>query len=266
MEERVAWWIDVGTIPYDEVHTLLLHLTEQRKAEAIPDAVIVAQHPVTVSFGSSKKDNQLSNKLLENVRGIYSDASLENVRLYLARQGIHFSDRPRGGGATVFAPGQYVFYPIVDHRKITGKELDMNTFKERIYRVLFESLQGLGVEGIQLGSQSSFETRRERKDVWIQRNGTSLKMGSKSINITGHVARSGFALYIDKKGVEPFWMVKPCGYGPHEVQVTSVEFEVKKSISAEEVYASVRKALQRQFGYTALTERTPEEVGVGSGF
>ena len=223
LEERVAWWIDVGTMPYDEAHMLLLRLTEQRRAVAIPDAIIAAQHPVTVSFGSSKKDNQLSNQLLENVRGMYSDASLENVRLYLARQGVHFSDRPRGGGATVFAPGQYVFYPIVDHRGITGRELDMNAYKEKIYRVLFESLQGLGVEGIQLGSQKSFETRRERRDVWIQRNGASLKMGSKSIHITGNVARSGFALYVDEKGVEPFWMVNPCGHDAREVRVTSVE-------------------------------------------
>lgn len=262
LEERVAWWVDVGTIPYDEAHTLLLHLTEQRKAETIPDTIIVAQHPVTVSFGSSKEDNQFSNQLLEKVRGVYTDASLENVRLYLTRQGIHFSDRPRGGGATVFAPGQYVFYPIVDHRKITSKELDINAFKEKIYHVLFESLQGLGVENIQLGSQSSFETRRERKDVWIQRNGMSLKMGSKSIHITGHIARSGFALYVDEKGVEPFWMVNPCGHDAREVQVASVEAELKRSIPAKDVYASVRGALQRQFGYTVLTERTRKEVGL----
>ena len=262
LEERVAWWVDAGTIPYNEAHNLLLHLTEQRKAEAIPDVIIVAQHPITISFGSSKKDNQFSGRLLEKVHSVYADASLENVRSYLATKGVQFSDTPRGGGVTVFAPGQYMFYPIVDHRKITGKEFDMNAYKEKIYRVLFESLQGLGVESIQLGSQSSFETRRERRDVWTQRNGVSLKMGSKAIHITGHIARSGFALYVDEKGVEPFWMVNPCGHDTREVRVASVEAELKRSIPAKDVYASVRGALQRQFGYTVLTERTRKEVGL----
>ncbi len=262
LEERVAWWMNVGTIPYDEAHNLLLHLTEQRKAEAIPDVIVAAQHPITVSFGSSKEDNQFSDQLLDKVRGVYPDASLENVRSYLATKGVQFSDTPRGGGATVFAPGQYVFYPLVDHRKITSKKLDINAFKEKVYRVLFESLQDLGVKGIQLGSQSSFETRRERRDVWTQRNGVSLKMGSKAIHITGHIARSGFALYVDEKGVEPFWMVNPCGHDASEVQVTSVEAELKRRIPAHEVYTSVRGALQRQLGYTRLIERTLEEAGV----
>src|SRR3989344_1099191 len=105
---------------------------------------------------------------------------------------------------------------------------------------MFDSLRRLGVTGINTGSSESFRTRQERRDVWINRDGVTYKMGSKGVALHRNVAYNGFVLHVDEAGIAHNWMVNQCGYQPHEVKLWSVEQELGKRVKPEEVYTVVR--------------------------
>jgi lipoyl(octanoyl) transferase len=261
LERKIANWIELGIMPYSETMTLQDKLVNMRKKDLIPDTILSVQHPLTVSFGADKKNNKFSQMLLFAVNEQYGNIEEANIRDYLIRQRATFVESSRGGGATVFAPGQFVFYPIVDHTLLTNShQLDLAAYKNLIYKTLFDSLTGLGINGLNVGSQESFKTRAERRDAWIVREGVTYKMGSKGLGMNGKVAYNGFAINATKEGTSRNWMVDQCGYQPHEVKVWSVEEELRRPVKPEEVYSAAQKAILRNFGYAGLQTIKLHEV------
>lgn len=261
LEDKTVKWINLGVQPYDKVMKIQDGVVKLRKNDIVGDTILAVQHPVTVNFGRSEKDNQFSEMLLARVRARYDSVSHSDVLRYLADERINFDLSDRGGGATVFAPGQYVFYPVVKHPAITQKHaLDLNAYKSKIYGVLFDSLRNLGVDGINVGDQQQFRDRNERRDVWLVRDGKTLKMGSKGLKISGEVAYHGFALYVDTESIKANELVNQCGYKPDEVTLWSVEQELGRAVAPMEVYSAVKSAFTKNFGYTHFVESPVLEV------
>ncbi len=251
LETKIANWIELGVMPYSEVMAIQDRIVALRKNDLIPDTILSVQHPLTVSFGADKDNNQFSDLLLSTVEEQYGNRNNESVMDYLRIQRAEFVESSRGGGATVFAPGQFLFYPIVDHAAITGSHgIDLGSYKSLIYKSLFDSLKHLGVEGVNVGSQESFATREERRDAWIVRDGVTYKMGSKGLGHKGRVAYNGFALNVDEEGISRSWMVNQCGYKPHEVKLWSVEQELGRKVNPCQVYDAVQRAIASNLGYT----------------
>ncbi len=256
LENKTVNWINLGLQPYDEVMKIQDGLVKLRKNNMIGDTILAVQHPITVNFGRSEKDNQFSELLLAKVRARYDSVSHDCVLRYFNDEGIDFRMSDRGGGATVFAPGQYVFYPVVKHTAITRKHaLDLNAYKSKVYGVLFDSLRNLGVDGLNVSDQQQFRDRNERRDVWLARDGKTLKMGSKGLKISGDVAYHGFALYVDAESIKANELVNQCGYTPDEVTLWSVEQEIGRAVASKEVYGAVKKAFAKNFGYDYFAER-----------
>jgi lipoyl(octanoyl) transferase len=254
LDERFAYWIDLGLTHYGETYKLQQSLADLRKKDIIPDIILTTQHYPVVNFGTDEPNNLFSDSFLAEVsrRGELSD---HNFRMVLAERGIEFERTKRGGGVTFLAPGQLVYYPIVNVKQLTGKELDVGGYKSRIYQVLFNSLKDIGISEIKIPSPESLKTRGERRDVWIQDDsGKSLKMGSKGIRFDGNVAYHGFVLYIDELGLKNFDIINPCGYTHDEVSVTSVESYLGKKIPHEKVHNIVKEQIRQKFGYSYIKE------------
>ena len=152
---------------------------------------------------------------------------------------------------------------MVDHTKITGEKdylRSLAPYKKLIYGVLFKTLHVLGVEGINIRSTESYETRNERRDVWIQRNGISLKMGSKGIKLEKNAALYGFALFVDNACVQPFSLVKPCGYEPHGVRIASIEEVLKRRVPHDEINEKVKNQIKEHFKYSRIEEISMREL------
>lgn len=262
LEGKVVSWVDLGVMPYQEAYKLQEELVKLRRDNIIGDVILAVQHPLEVSFGSDRTNNTFSDLLLSKVKDIYGeDFTHEDVVKYLGMEhNAGFSQMSRGGGATVIAPGQFVYYPIVLHANITGKALDVANYKTRIYSAMFDSLQALGVNDLNVGSDKSYQNRRERRDVWVQKDGKSLKMGSKGIRFSGKVAHHGFVLYAQEEGIKNFWMVNPCGYTPDEVTIVSIENFLGRSIDSSEVHSAVRSAIKLNFGYDGINDLSVEEL------
>lgn len=262
LENKIANWVELGVMPYSETMILQDRLVNLRNQNLIPDTILSVQHPLTVSFGADKKNNQFSDLLLFAVNEQYGNTNHDSIIDYLSRQKAVFVESNRGGGATVFAPGQFLFYPVVDHREVTGSDkLDLTKYKDLIYRSLFETLRSLGVGGINVGSQQSFDTRAERRDAWIFRDGVTYKMGSKGLGIKGNVAYNGFAVNAYAEGISRSWMVNQCGYKPDETRLWSVEQELGRKVSPQDIYDSAQKAIANNFGYSGFNiVKLPQDI------
>lgn len=261
LENRCAYWVDLGITSYQSTYELQKQLVFYRKQDFIPDIILATQHFPEITFGASQEYNLFSDKFINEIKEARgNNYTQKDVVDILFEKGIAFSYSDRGGGAALFAPGQLIYYPIAKHSEITGKELDISIYKNKIYQILFETLKNLGIEGINLTTDQSYSNKKDRKDVWINRNGKTLKMGSKGIKIEGKVAYYGFALYIDKKGLEHSWIINTCGYSPEEVSLISVEEELGRKIPHEEVHNNVKDSIAKNFGYNSIINLSQQEL------
>ncbi|MDQ1239621.1 MAG: hypothetical protein QG577_1807, partial [Thermodesulfobacteriota bacterium] len=92
--------IDLGKIPLPHAENLMLHISTQRHQGRLPDALILAAHPKTVSLGLRDSRSPWPRDLLVSPGR-------------LAREGIALVRSVRGGGVTFHWPGQLVCYPIL---------------------------------------------------------------------------------------------------------------------------------------------------------
>src|SRR6202795_2104137 len=93
--------VDMGLIAYAEAWGLQKRLVAGRKAGAVPDVLLLCEHPHVITLGRNGK--------LENLRA--SDRVLR-------RMGVSFFETDRGGDITYHGPGQLVGYPILNLAEI----------------------------------------------------------------------------------------------------------------------------------------------------
>src|SRR6187431_2658065 len=91
----------LGTVSYPEALAMQRALVEDRRADRIPDTLLLLQHPAVITLGV-KGDGGRSHVIADSSR--------------LSELGIEVSDTGRGGDVTYHGPGQVVGYPILDLR------------------------------------------------------------------------------------------------------------------------------------------------------
>ncbi len=90
---RGAYLLDLGTVPYREAWDLQRALAGAVSQGAIPDTIVLLEHPPVVTLGR-RTDEQAELHLP-------ADADVELV------------ETNRGGKSTYHGPGQLVAYPIL---------------------------------------------------------------------------------------------------------------------------------------------------------
>src|SRR3954453_18487279 len=90
------WSVNLGTVEYGQAHALQERMRRARQAGAIPDTLLLLEHPPVYTRGRRSEAGEL---------GMGED-------WYRAR-GIDIVDVDRGGKVTYHGPGQLVGYPIV---------------------------------------------------------------------------------------------------------------------------------------------------------
>src|SRR5689334_19417169 len=91
----------LGVIGYEEALALQRHLVEERRAERVPDLLLLLQHTPVITLG---------------VKGDGGRANIVATSDRLAALGISVHETGRGGDVTYHGPGQIVGYPILDLR------------------------------------------------------------------------------------------------------------------------------------------------------
>lgn len=264
LENRLAYWIDLGYTPYTDTYDLQVKIAHLKQNGFIKeDVILTTEHHPEINFGSAQEHNLFSNELLEEVKKLKGTSyTKKDVIEVLRSRGFSFSETSRGGGATVIAPGQIIFYPIVDYEKIVGRPLGVGDYKNLIDKILYNVINEFNVPNLTIASGLIKTTHgmRDRRDVWTNINGRDFKIGSKGIKNSGNVAYHGFVIYAETKGVEPFSYVKPCGYEHDEVGVISIEEVTGKKVNKESIKELTKAEIKKQFRYNEINTLTVQEL------
>jgi lipoate-protein ligase B len=199
---------------FAEVDRLQLDLSAARSQGAVPDTIIVCEHPPTLTLGRA------------------SDAAAELVggeEPYRAL-GWEVLRADRGGRSTWHGPGQLVCYPILDLRD-HGK--DLRQYAHDLERVLIEALAELGIAAV-AGED------REHVGVWVE----GRKIASLGIRVDGWIARHGFALNVNCD-LDAFARFRACGLDA--TPFTSVARERGRDAGIADARGPVLDALARVF-------------------
>jgi lipoate-protein ligase B len=209
-ESRTLCIRDCGLADYREVLELQLDLWEKRRQGAIPDTVLIVEHPPVITLGA----RQSANKLL---------ASPEE----LANRGIDIVQIRRGGGATAHNPGQLVFYPILHLQKLG---LGVSEYIRILEEIGIELLAQLGVNAQRQKGFPGLWVENNRKSQIVNRK--LRKVASIGVRVSKSVTYHGMAININNDlGVFDFLV--PCGLDG--VEMTSVLKETGKKYSMNEV-------------------------------
>jgi lipoyl(octanoyl) transferase len=167
----------LGRIGYSEAFELQQSLVEQRKQGAIPDQLLLLEHPHTITLGRNGK--------MENL--LASEAALLSA-------GISFHASDRGGDITYHGPGQVVGYPIVDLR---AWKRDVGAYMRAIEQIMIDALAHFGIAAGRLTGCTG---------VWVD----GRKIGAIGVHISRWVTSHGFALNVNTD-LSYFGYIVPCG-------------------------------------------------------
>ena len=207
----------LGLVPYAEALELQKRLVDLRKAEEIPDQLLLLEHPPVITLGV-KARNDRSHVLV-------SPAAL-------SEQGVELFETGRGGDVTYHGPGQLVGYPILDLRP---DRCDVHRYVRDIEEAL---IRVVGVFGIAAGRTAGLT------GAWVGDD----KLAAIGVRISRWVTSHGFALNVGTN-LSHFDLIVPCGITGKGV--TSMERLLGRPLERADVETAVAQA----FG--AVFEREP---------
>ena len=179
----------LGTVRYAEALTLQRELVEERRANRVPDLLLLLQHPPVITLGV-KGDGGRSNVLVTDER--------------LADLGVEISDTGRGGDVTYHGPGQIVGYPILD---LKPDRCDVHRYVRDLEEVMIRVCADYGVTAGRIKGLTG---------TWVGAD----KIGAIGVRISRWITSHGFAFNVNTK-LEEFQLIVPCGIADHGV--TSLE-------------------------------------------
>ncbi len=178
-----------GTIPYEEARAAQRRLEAARQEDAIPDVLLLLEHPPVYTRGRRSTPEELPM----------------GAEWY-EMQGIEVRDTDRGGRVTYHGPGQLVAYPIVSLKPYGD---DVHEYVRRMERVTIESLAEHGVEARVIDGLTG---------VWVGER----KIGSIGVHVSRGVTTHGLAVNVNND-LQPFEWIVPCGI--EGAQMTSLSRE-----------------------------------------
>lgn len=223
--------IDCGQVPYREAWDLQLALAERRGAGAIPDTLLLLEHPPVYSRGRRTKGEELP----------MGDAWYE-------AQGIEVLDTDRGGLVTYHGPGQLVAYPIIDLTPLGG---DVHEYVRGLETVMIGALAEHGVGAQTIDGLTGVWTDGPAPVPGLV--GAARKIGSIGVHVSKGITTHGLAVNVDND-LQPFEWVIPCGI--EGVSMTSIAREGGLEASVAAFGATVG----RHFG--AVFEREGRSAGL----
>jgi lipoyl(octanoyl) transferase len=219
-----AYLLNLGRTPYLEAWDLQRSLAAAVSQGAIPDTVVLLEHPPVVTLGRRTDEQEVH---------VPEDAEVEVV------------ETDRGGKSTYHGPGQLVCYPILDLNR-HGRDVKKycRDLEEAVIRTLasFE-LEATGIDGL--------------TGVWL--TPPPRKICSIGVHISRWVTTHGYALNVDLDPAPFTEWITACGL--EDAAFTTIARELDRPISVDEVRPHAAAALELVFQITF--EELPAAEGPG---
>jgi lipoyl(octanoyl) transferase len=166
-------------MPYAEALALQRQLVEERRANAIPDVLLLVEHPPVLTLG---------------VRGDGGRSHILATPAALTSRGIEVFETGRGGDITYHGPGQIVGYPILDLRP---DRCDVHRYVRDLEEVVIRVAADFGVEARRIDGLTG---------VWAGEE----KLAAIGVRISRWITSHGFALN-HTTNLSHFDLIVPCG-------------------------------------------------------
>ncbi len=194
----------LGSVPYADGLELQRRLVDERKADRIPDTLLLLQHPHVLTIGV-KKDGRA-----------HILASPDR----LTSLGVDVFDTGRGGDVTYHGPGQLVGYPILD---LNPDRRDVHLYVRDLEEVMIRVCADYGLKAGRVKGLSG---------AWIESDGGEEKIGAIGVRISRWVTSHGFAFNVTTD-IDFFNLIVPCGIA--DKGVTSLGSKLGRAVAMSEV-------------------------------
>jgi lipoyl(octanoyl) transferase len=224
-----AYLLSLGRMPYGEAVVLQRSLAGAVSQGAIPDTVILLEHPPVITLGRRTE--------LDREVHVPEHADVE----------VHKTDR--GGKSTFHGPGQLVCYPILDLKR-HGK--DVKKYVRDLEEALVRTLDAFALGGVRIEGLTG---------VWLPaREGMGpRKIASIGVHVSRWVTTHGYALNVDLDPAPFTEWITACGL--EEAAFTTMARELGRPVDVDEVRGPAAQALAEVFGLEL--EELPAEDGAG---
>ena len=181
-----------------------------------PNYFLFVEHPPVITLG---KSGQEKNLLL--------------TKEELERKKIQYFNTNRGGDITFHGYGQIVGYPVID---LENFYTDINRYLRTLEEIVILTLNYFKISS----QRSSGET-----GVWLESNSpNSRKICAIGVKTSRWVTMHGFALNVDTD-LRYYNYIIPCGIKGKGI--TSINKEIKKNVSINEVKEKILENLKKTF-------------------
>jgi lipoyl(octanoyl) transferase len=221
---RGAYLLNLGSTPYLEAWELQRSLAGAVSQGAIPDTVVLLEHPPVVTLGRRTDEDELH---------VPEGAAVEVV------------ETDRGGKSTFHGPGQLVCYPILD---LNRHGRDVKRYVRELEESVIRTLAAHGVEGARIDGLTG---------VWLER--PPRKICSIGVHVSRWVTTHGYALNVDLDPAPFTQWITACGL--EDAAFTTMARELGRAVGVEDVRPAAAAALEEVFGLAF--EELPAEDGPG---
>jgi len=226
---RGAYLLNLGLVPYAEAVELQRSLAGAVSQGAVPDTVLLLEHPPVVTLGRRTET--------ERELHVPEDAAVE----------IAMTDR--GGKSTFHGPGQLVCYPILD---LHGHGKDVKLYVRNLEEALIRTLAEFDLEGIRIDGLTG---------VWMPpaRGQGPRKIASIGVHVSRWVTTHGYALNVDLDPAPFTEWITACGL--EDAAFTTMTNELEHPVTVEDVRPAAIAAVGE--GFDLAFEELPTGDGPG---
>ena len=222
---RGAYLLQLGQVPYLEAWELQRSLAGAVSQGAIPDTVILLEHPPVVTLGRRTD---------------------ESAELHLPDAAeVEIVETDRGGKSTYHGPGQLVCYPILDLKR-HGR--DVKQYVRDLEEALIRTVASFGLVGERIDGLTG---------VWLTR--PPRKLASIGVHVSRWVTTHGYALNVDLDPAPFTDWITACGL--EDATFTTIAREIGRAVSVDDVRPHAAAAIADVFELEL--EELPAEDGAG---
>ena len=215
--------VDLGLVEYGAAWEVQRRVVAARKAGAVPDVLLLCEHPHVITLGRNGK--------LTNLR-----ASSDLLR----QMGVALFETDRGGDITYHGPGQLVDYPILNLAEIRR---DVSWYVRSLEETMIRATAEFGVRARRVAG---------RTGVWVDIAGDHArsqpgeeKLGAIGVHLSRWVTSHGFA-YNVATDLRYFDLIVPCGIAGK--RATSLEKLLDRRVELRAVSSLMAAHLGELFG------------------
>jgi lipoyl(octanoyl) transferase len=219
-----AYLLNLGITPYDEAQSLQKALAAAVSQGAIPETVVLVEHPPTVTLGRRTAPEE-----------VHVPAGVD----------VEVAETDRGGRSTYHGPGQLVCYPILDLRE-HGR--DVKKYCRDLEESIIRTLAAFGINGTRIEGLTG---------VWLRE--PNRKIASLGVHISRWVTTHGFALNVDLDPAPFREWITACGLS--DAEFTTVSAELGRPVTVSEARPAVAAGLAAVFDLEL--EELPADEGPG---